>query len=318
MPGTSDTSRQVAVIGGTAGIGRAIALHLAELGADVLVVGRTFRDAGHDSIRFIRADLGLMKEARRMGALLPAERLDLVVMTTGIMPPPQRQETAEGLEIELAVSYLSRHVILHSIAPRLGANRSPGQPRPYVFVMGFPGSGQMAAIDDLNALHSYKPMRTHMSTVAGNEMLVLDAARRYPQAASFGLNPGIIRTEIRDNYFGKGSWRSRVIESLIGLVTPTPRTYAARIAPLLLNPEIDDLSGSMFNRAGKRISASRALTAQYTERFMTEADRLVAQALKEEADNTAIRSGPPGLPRPETPGSDVLQRVAQGHLLVRA
>ncbi|MBN8462694.1 MAG: SDR family NAD(P)-dependent oxidoreductase [Dechloromonas sp.] len=294
MPETFNTRKQVAVIGGTAGIGRAIALHLAELGANVLVVGRTFRDADHRSIRFIHADLSLMREARRVGGFLSAEPLDLIVMTTGIMPPPQRQETAEGLEMELAVSYLCRHVILHSLAPRLGANRTPGQRRPYVFVMGFPGSGQMAVLGDLNSEQSYQPMRTHMSTVAGNEMLVLDAARRYPQAAFFGLNPGIIRTEIRDNFLGKGSWKSRVIESLIGLVTPSPEDYAARIAPLLFDPQIDDLSGSMFNRKGKLIPASRALTPQYTERFMAEAGRLVDKALQDEATD-------PGASRCPTP-----------------
>ncbi len=32
-------------------------------------------------------------------------------------------------------------------------------------------------------------MPVHMNTVAGNEMLVLDAAKRYPNASIFGLNP---------------------------------------------------------------------------------------------------------------------------------
>jgi NAD(P)-dependent dehydrogenase (short-subunit alcohol dehydrogenase family) len=38
--------RQVAIVGGTGGIGRALSRHLAALGANVIVVGQTFRDAG--------------------------------------------------------------------------------------------------------------------------------------------------------------------------------------------------------------------------------------------------------------------------------
>jgi NAD(P)-dependent dehydrogenase (short-subunit alcohol dehydrogenase family) len=64
--------KQVAVIGGTGGIGRALSRYLALLGANVVVVGQTFRDAGTPRIEFIQADLSLMREAQRVAAELPA------------------------------------------------------------------------------------------------------------------------------------------------------------------------------------------------------------------------------------------------------
>jgi len=267
----------VAVIGGTGGIGRALARHMAAQGAKVTVVGQTFRDAGTPGIEFIKADLSLLREARRAAAVLPAEGLDLVVFTTGIFAAPERQVTAEGIERDMAVSYLSRLVMLDGLAPRLGGQRTGASSKPRVFVMGYPGSGQAGVLGDLNAEQSYKAMAVHMNTVAGNEMLVLDAARRYPNARVFGLNPGLIKTNIRDNFFGKDSLKSRVMETLIGWFTPTAETYAERIAPLLLAPDLDAHSGALFNTKGDPIAPSPGLTDKHIREFIAESKALVAR-----------------------------------------
>lgn len=193
---------KIAIVGGTGGIGRALSRFMASRGANVLVVGQTFRDSDLSGVEFIKADLSLMHEAQRVAAALPADILDLVIFTTGIMAGPKRQETAEGIERDMAVSYLSRLVIVREIGPRLGKQRPAAPMKPRVFIMGFPGTGQAGKLDDLNAEKSYSRWAVHMNTVAGNEMLVLDAAKRYPNATFFGLNPGVIRTNIRSNLFG--------------------------------------------------------------------------------------------------------------------
>jgi hypothetical protein len=68
----------IAVIGGTGGIGRAFSHLLAAKGAQVLVVGQTFRDEKVPGIKFMKADLSLMWEAKRVANELPAETLDMV------------------------------------------------------------------------------------------------------------------------------------------------------------------------------------------------------------------------------------------------
>src|ERR1700740_1838370 len=89
---------KVAIVGGTGGIGRALSRILVSRGAAVLVVGQTFRDSDVAGIEFIKADLSLMREAQRVGSLLPAETLDLVIFTTGIISAPKRQETPDGIK----------------------------------------------------------------------------------------------------------------------------------------------------------------------------------------------------------------------------
>lgn len=269
--------KRIAIIGGTGGIGRALSKHLTSLGANVIVVGQTFRDAGTPNLEFLKADLSLMREAQRVATELPAEALDIVIFTTGIFAAPKRQETTEGIERDMAVSYLSRFVILRAIAPRLGTQRVNATFKPRMFVMGFPGSGQLGSIEDFNAEKSYKALSVHMNTVAGNEILVLDASKRYPEIAFFGLNPGILKTNIRDNFLGKNSLKSRLIEAIIGWVTPSADSYAKRITPLLFSSYIHNFSGAMFNNKGEAILPSEGLNSMHINKFIAASESLLSK-----------------------------------------
>lgn len=271
--------QRAAVVGGTNGLGRAIARRLAARGARVTVVGQTFRDEGVAGIDFIKADLSRMVEARRVGRELPAETLDLVVLTTGIIAAPVRQVTDEGIERDLAVSYLSRLAVLRELAPRLRQARAAGRPRPRVFIMGFPGTGEAGDPDDLNAERGYQATKAHMNTVAGNEALVLDCARRYGHARFFGLNPGLIKTDIRSNLLGPGSLRHRAVEALIGLLTISAETYAERIVPLLVAPELEERSGAMFNQKARAILPSEVLSEERVTALLSASEELLARAL---------------------------------------
>ena len=70
--------KTVAVVGGTDGIGAALARAAAKNGANVLVVGRTLRDPGA-KVTHIKADLSSMAEASRVGRELPSS-LDVRVL----------------------------------------------------------------------------------------------------------------------------------------------------------------------------------------------------------------------------------------------
>lgn len=269
------TGKKAVVVGGTGGIGQAISRRLAARGADVIVVGQTFRDANVKRIQFIYADLSLMREARRVAGLLPVETADLVIFTAGIFAAPTRQETTEGLERDLAVSYLNRLVILRNIAPRLGKERPKKAAKPRVFNMAYPGTGQIGNPNDLNSEASYSAMTAHMNTVAGNEMLVLDGAKRYLHLNIFGLNPGLIKTNIRSNFLGGRKFLSSLVEGLIGLLMPSADDYAEGIVPLLVSPDLEGHSGAMFNRKGLPIMPSAGLSDGHVSSFLSVSDALV-------------------------------------------
>lgn len=217
--------KRAAVVGGTGGLGRAIARLLAERGAEVVVVGRTFRDEGVPRMRFLAADLESMAEAKRVGR-----------------------------------------------------DRPEATATPRVFVMGFPGTNHAGDVEDAGSEKRYRAMDAHMNTVAGNEALVLDAARRHPNLNAYGLNPGLVRTEIRSNFLGKGSVRHRIVEALIGLLAPSAQTYARRIVPLLVSPDIESASGFHFDAKALAIQPSEVMTEAHVRRWMEASAALVARA----------------------------------------
>ena len=53
-----------------------------------------------------------MKVALTIAKELPVETLDMLIMTQGIFASKQRKTNSDGIELDMAVSHLSRFVIL--------------------------------------------------------------------------------------------------------------------------------------------------------------------------------------------------------------
>ena len=273
------SNKRLAVIGGTGGLGRAIAEHALQRGAQVTVVGRTFRGAPSSRLTFVAADLSSMREAVRLGRELPAESFDVAIFTTGIMAAKSREETSEGIERDMAISYLNRYATLQGLSPRLGTARPSGASPARVFIMAAPGTGALGNPDDLNAAQKYGPLSVHLNTVAANEALILAGADRLPGPEYFGLNPGLIKTDIRSNTLGAGSLIHKLTETVIGAFGQSPQQYARRIVPVLFSDELDGRSGLLFNNKAKPILPSAGMTTEYANRFITASDTLLRRAV---------------------------------------
>jgi CheY-like chemotaxis protein len=183
--------------------------------------------------------------------------------------PPVLETTASllrssGFQVVAAESYSEAMDRLsklgrREVASTLGVARPTPARKPRVFLMGFPGADQTGSIDDFNSERAYSLMTAHSNTVVGNEALVLDAAARYPALNAYGLNPGLVKSNIRAAILGDRTILQTIMEAFIGLTFPSAETYAARIAPLLVAGELEDRSGVMFNSRGEAIEASRAM-----------------------------------------------------------
>jgi NAD(P)-dependent dehydrogenase (short-subunit alcohol dehydrogenase family) len=266
---------KVVVVGGTNGLGQGISRELASKGADVTVVGRTFRDQHVKNIDFVPADFSKVANSKAISQSLSSDKFDMIVFTTGILAGPKRLENPEGIELDLAVSYLSRYVLTNALSPKLGTSRTIANiPRPRVFIMGFPGVNQEPSIDDFNSEKAYSPLSAHQNTVVANEALVLHSAKQFPHIDFFGLNPGFIKTDIRQGVFYKGRV-GKVIESIVDLFNPSVEEYAKGIVPLLVHSAITGKSGLMFNQTGEAVHASTNLPETTVDRLMAESEKLV-------------------------------------------
>ncbi|MCW2653663.1 MAG: hypothetical protein JWR32_4639 [Mycobacterium sp.] len=271
--------KRLAVIGGTNGLGRAIGQQALARGAEVTVVGRTFRDDPVARLTFVQADLSSMREAVRVGRELPAESFDVVLFTTGIIAAKTREETPEHIERDVAISYLSRLAILQGLSPRLGSARADGAPRPRVFVMGSPGTGAVGNADDLNSEKNYSTMVAHDNTIAGNEIIVLGATDRFPGPAFFGLAPYLVKTGIRSNLLGDGSITHKLVETAVGIFMQSPETYAKRMVPLLFAAELEGRTGLMFGHKAQPILPTQGLDRGYIDRYLSSSEALLQRAL---------------------------------------
>ena len=267
------------VVGGTSGIGRGIALEAAHKGAKVTVVGRKQQpeDSSVANLSFVKADLSSMQTAKQIGETILADdvkSLDVVVFTIGVIAKKIREETPEGLEMGLAISYLSRLVILKYLSPRL-------KEKARIFIMGFPGSNGPYKLDDLNSEKSYEGMFgfSDFNAIVSNEALVIDLAvtETSNQILYFGLNPGLIKTGIRDTVYQHG-FIYKLLGYLVDLLfAASPESYASKIVPLLFASELDTHNGSFFNSKAQPIVGSKFFSEQddLAHKFVTTTEDLV-------------------------------------------
>ena len=198
----------------------------------------------------------------------------MAIFTAGIFASTKREETAEGLERDMAVSYLNRLAMIRIIAPKFEEEKSVLGFDKRVFIMGFPGTDQLGTIDNLNQEKGYSTMKAHMNTVAGNEALVLDLADRYKGVKFYGLNPGLIKSNIRSNLFGNGIFQS-LTETIVGWFNQSADDYAKKIVPLFVSPDIEKHSGAMFNNQGEAIFPSQGFTKSYAKDFIAKSEELL-------------------------------------------
>lgn len=270
--------KRIAIIGGTNGLGRAIALEFVSKGAEVLVVGRTFRDHGVERLRFIQADLSEIDRVRLLAKELPAETLDILIMTQGIFAGKERKTNSKGIELDMATSSLSRFVLLRELVDRIGKSRTNPTTKPRVFVWGFPGGKRQATVDDFNSEKNYRWSVAHSNTVVVNECLVIDSAERFPLVNFYGMNPGIIKSNIMSGVLGDNPVLLKIQQTVMGILFQSAEQYAKKITPLLVSPDIEHDSGVMFGRHGDPIFSNPVLSDKsYVRQVIAASEKLISR-----------------------------------------
>jgi len=209
---------RTAVITGTGGLGFEDALELARAGAEVILAGRN-PDKGAAAVTRIRAlapsaiirfetlDLASLDSIAAFAARLRErhDSLDLLVNNAGVMVPPQREETADGLELQFGTNHLGHFALTGRLLPLLRLGR---QPR-VVTLSSVAARDGAIAFDDLNAEQRYRPMPVYSQSKLACLMFALELHRR-SDARSWGIasiaaHPGIARTDLLHNAPGRWS-----------------------------------------------------------------------------------------------------------------
>jgi len=179
--------KTVLITGSTDGVGRYVAAKLAAAGANVLIHGRDearattladeIRRQGHGKATCYLADLSSLAAARKLAETVIAEhkRLDLFISNAGIgsltRGSEQRQISADGHELRLAVNYLSGFLLARLLLPLLKA----GAPSRIVNVASL---GQHPLdFDDIMLTRGYTGSRAYAQSKLAQIMFTIDLAQ---------------------------------------------------------------------------------------------------------------------------------------------
>jgi NAD(P)-dependent dehydrogenase (short-subunit alcohol dehydrogenase family) len=179
----------VLVTGSTDGIGRITALQLARMGASVILHGR---DA--DKCRAVRkeisaasnnsklecfpTDFSSLADVRQMGLEIREkfDHLDVLINNAGVLPVDsangERQLSAQGYDLCMAVNYLAPFLLTHLLLPSL---RRAGSAR----IVNVTSAAQEAIdFDDLMMKDSYSPMRAYARSKLALAMFTFEMDER--------------------------------------------------------------------------------------------------------------------------------------------
>jgi len=196
------THNKVALItGGTDGIGRQVALGLAQMGVNLILVGRSTEKAQttlstlhatnpNIDVTFLQHDLSLMREVKQLAETIQkqVDHLDIVVHCAGVMLS-ERTLTDEGLETVFAVQYLARYLLTHDLLALCDDAR--------IINVSAGGNVNMALdFENLNGEKSYDGVMALRQESVANDMLTLDLNAKYPDIKIYCYGPGYVKTTL--------------------------------------------------------------------------------------------------------------------------
>ncbi|OQR88572.1 FabG domain-containing protein, partial [Thraustotheca clavata] len=231
------------VVGGTAGIGEAIAKRLAQAQFDVIIVGRN-KDRGHEIVLemetinptgkydFLPLDVQYIKNIH--GIAENYKQLDRLVLTQGILTTQGRKETSEGIDQKLSLHYYSRMAFIQEFLPLLRA--STNSPRVLSVLSGGKHSSFPLYQQDPELKENYS--LSNAATAAGfyND-LMLDSYSTDPENNTIAFAhsaPGIVNTD----WGNKFPFFINLLFTPLKLFAKTPADCAELMSDFLLNPSV--------------------------------------------------------------------------------
>jgi NAD(P)-dependent dehydrogenase (short-subunit alcohol dehydrogenase family) len=240
--------RVCVVTGATAGIGQAAATELARRGATVVLVARSaeraertraqvVRAAGHDRVGVVLADLSVQAQVRAAAARILEQwpAVHVLINNAGVYTR-RREESADGIEMQLAVNHLAPFLLTRLLLDRL---RASGGAR----VVATSSTGHRFGRprwDDPGMRREYNGLRQYSNTKLFNVLFTRELARRVPPPAltANALHPGVVATEIL-----LGGWEPL---RLFKRFMRTPEQGARTVVYLASSPEVAGVTGGYF------------------------------------------------------------------------
>jgi NAD(P)-dependent dehydrogenase (short-subunit alcohol dehydrogenase family) len=267
MAAATLAGRVCLVTGGTSGIGKATALGLAELGANVIVVCRDLQKGeavrgeieavtGSGSIDVLVTDLSSQDSIHNLADEVAGkyDTLHVLINNAGVYYT-RRRATPEGLEMTFAVNYLAPFLLTNLLLDKLKASA----PARVINVSGAYHRKGTIDFTDLQGKRHYDGMRANAQSKLAMVLFTYELARRLADTGVTAncLHPGAVATplvEKDEDYPG-------LLKLLYRLSKPflkSPAQGAATSLYLASSPEVAEVTGRYFVNNRPKQSSGRS------------------------------------------------------------
>jgi len=264
IPNGPMAGRTVLVTGATGGIGRATAMGLATMGANLAITGRNrartegvareIRAVSSGQVDLFVADLSSQSEVRRLAdeVLQTYPRIDVLVNNVGGYWNT-RHVTPDGLEHTFALNHLAPFLLTNLLLDRL---RQSAPARVVTVASNAHATGRID-FDDLQGERSYSGSRAYNQSKLANILFTYELARRLQASAvtANALHPGVVRTS-----FGAEDPRGiqRLIIPFARPFMKTPAQGAATSIHLASAADLEQVTGRYFANSKPKRSSKRS------------------------------------------------------------
>ena len=276
--------RTIVITGASDGIGRAAVHACAELGANVVMVGRDeaktaaaassiMTAIGQRAITWEIADLSRQDAVRDLASRLRNRlpRIDVLVNNAGAIFL-DRQVTTDGFERTFALNHLGYFTLTLLLIDRLVASAVPGQAARIVNVSSRAHEGARLDFDDLQEARRYRGWRAYANSKLCNILFTHSLARRLDPArvVAHAVHPGVVSTRFATNNGVMGGLLRRVMD----VVSVDTTQGADTMVWLSHAPDALASTGDYWVKR-RRTTPSRAARDQVTaDRLWRESERL--------------------------------------------
>lgn len=241
------------VTGATSGIGEVTALALAQMGAAVIVVGRSAeksaatvnhikQQTGNPAVEFMLADLSSLKEIHQLALQFKScyPHLHVLVNNAGALFTT-RQQNVDGIEMTFALNHLNYFLLTNLLLDRLKSS-APAR------IVNVAASAHLFArrmnFDDLQGQGRYGGWQAYAQSKLCNLLFTYELARRLEgtHISVNALHPGIVATRFGHNNQGL---MGRLLR-LSNLFAINPERGAQTIIYLAASPTVEGVTGKYF------------------------------------------------------------------------
>src|SRR5918994_878659 len=237
------TGATILVTGATDGLGRHVALELANKGATVLLHGRNRerceavleevqRQTGSGAgSKYYLADLSSLSEVRGLAEqiLSKYDRLDVLVNNAGIIAR-ERQETLDGVELTFAVNYLA-HFLLTKLLLSLLKASAPAR------IVNVASAGQSPVdFHDVMLKRGYGGMKAYTQSKLAQVMFTFELAERLRGTGVTvnALHPATLMD-------------TKMVRETFGRASSTVQEGTEAVLLLAASPELEGVTGRYFD-----------------------------------------------------------------------